>query len=75
MSMRDAEDELDPPFEIIEPAEWRGRWCSIRPTAATSIRTRSSSTSRLDVGDAAPLGGHASSTSSFCGVVAAATRC
>ena len=22
--MRDAEDELDPPFEIIEPAEWRG---------------------------------------------------
>ena len=24
ISMRDAKDELDPPFEIIEPAEWRG---------------------------------------------------
>ena len=22
--MRELKDELDPPFEIIEPAEWRG---------------------------------------------------
>ena len=34
-----------------------GRSCSIRPTAAASIRARSCSTSRLDVGDAAALRG------------------
>ena len=41
--MSEIRDELDPPFEIIEPADYAaGRCCSIRRIAARSIRASSS---------------------------------
>ena len=51
-------DELDPPFEIIEPADWRGPVAvQLARIAAASIRAPSWRPSRLDLGDAAPLRG------------------
>ena len=47
--MSEIRDELDPPFEIIEPPACRRRCCSIRPTAARSIRAPFLAASRLDV--------------------------
>src|SRR4051795_11364770 len=48
--MRDAEDELDPPFEIIEPAEWRGPVVFNSPHSGSVYPHAFLSTSRLDVG-------------------------
>src|SRR4051795_7858877 len=47
--MRDAEDELDPPFEIIEPAEWRGPVVFNSPHSGSVYPHAFLSTSRLDV--------------------------
>ena len=55
--MRDAEDELDPPFEIIEPAEWRGPVVFNSPHSGSVYPHAFLSTSRLDVGDAAAIRG------------------
>ena len=48
--MRDAEDELDLPFEIIEPAEWRGPVVFNSPHSGSVYPHAFLSTSRLDVG-------------------------
>src|SRR3954447_22748507 len=48
--MRDAEDELDPPFEIIEPAERRGPVVFNSPHSGSVYPHVFLSTSRLDVG-------------------------
>src|SRR3954452_10427770 len=48
--MRDAEDEFDPPFEIIEPAEWRGPVVFNSPHSGSVYPHAFLSTSRLDVG-------------------------
>ena len=40
--MTEPQDELDPPFEIIEPAQWRGPVrVQFAALAAASIRARS----------------------------------
>ena len=55
---RQPQDELDPPFEIIEPAALaRAGRCSTRRTRAASIRATFLHSSRLDLADPAPLGG------------------
>src|SRR3954463_2883866 len=48
--MRDAEDEFDPPFEIIEPAEWRGAVVFNSPHSGSVYPHAFLSTSRLDIG-------------------------
>src|SRR3954462_6647493 len=48
--MRDAEDELDPPFEIIEPAEWRGPVVFNSPHSGSVYPRAFLASSRLDVG-------------------------
>src|SRR3954451_15497040 len=50
LSMRDAEEQLDPPFEIIEPAEWRGPVVFNSPHSGSVYPHAFLSTSRLDVG-------------------------
>ena len=47
--MREAKDELDPPFEIIEPAEWRGPVVFNSPHSGSVYPHAFLSTSRLDV--------------------------
>src|SRR3954454_22601894 len=48
--MREFKDELDPPFEIIEPAEWRGAVVFNSPHSGSVYPHAVLSTSRLDVG-------------------------
>src|SRR3954464_3320793 len=47
--MRDAEDEFDPPFEIIEPAEWRGPVVFNSPHSGSVYPRAFLTTSRLDL--------------------------
>ena len=47
--MNQPQDELDPPFEIIEPAHGAGRCCSTRRIPGASIRAHFLQTSRLDL--------------------------
>jgi len=47
--MREAKDELDPPFEIIEPAEWRGPAIFNSPHSGNVYPRAFLTTSRLDV--------------------------
>src|ERR1700749_386153 len=47
--MRDTKDELDPPFEIIEPAEWRGPVVFNSPHSGCVYPHAFLSTSRLVV--------------------------
>src|SRR5881628_203627 len=47
--MRDAEDELDPPFEIIEPVEWRGPAVFNSPHSGSVYPRAFLTASRLDV--------------------------
>jgi N-formylglutamate amidohydrolase len=48
--MRDVKDELDPPFETIEPAEWRGPVVFNSPHSGTVYPRAFLTTSRLDTG-------------------------
>ena len=47
--MREAKDELDPPFEILEPAEWRGPVVFNSPHSGSVYPRDFLTTSRLDV--------------------------
>ena len=49
-SMHDAKDELDPPFEILEPAEWRGPVVFNSPHSGSVYPRAFLTASRLDVG-------------------------
>lgn len=49
-SMQDAKDELDPPFEILEPHEWRGPVVFNSPHSGRVYPRAFLTTSRLDVG-------------------------
>ena len=46
--MFDPKDELDPPFEILEPAEWRGPVIFNSPHSGSVYPRTFLSTSRLD---------------------------
>src|SRR5215204_1075411 len=47
--MREAKEELDPPFEIIEPSEWRGPVVFNSPHSGSVYPRAFLTTSRLDV--------------------------
>jgi N-formylglutamate deformylase len=47
--MQDAQDELDPPFEILEPAEWRGPAVFNSPHSGSVYPRGFLTASRLDV--------------------------
>jgi N-formylglutamate amidohydrolase len=47
--MQDAKDELDPPFEILEPAEWRGQAVFNSPHSGSVYPRAFLTASRLDV--------------------------
>src|SRR5215213_7668301 len=47
--MREVKEELDPPFEIIEPAEWRGPVVFNSPHSGSVYPRTFLTTSRLDV--------------------------
>jgi N-formylglutamate deformylase len=47
--MQDAKDELDPPFEILEPAEWRGPAVFNSPHSGSVYPRAFLAASRLDV--------------------------
>jgi N-formylglutamate deformylase len=47
--MRDAKDELDPPFEILEPAEWRSPVIFNSPHSGSVYPREFLSASRLDI--------------------------
>ena len=55
--MRDAEDELDLPFEIIEPAEWRGPVVFNSPHSGSVYPHAFLSTSAARCRDAAAIRG------------------
>ena len=46
--MREVKDELDPPFEIIEPAEWQGPVLFNSPHSGSIYPRAFLTTSRLD---------------------------
>src|SRR5438105_9544367 len=48
--MREVKDELDPPFEILEPKEWRGPVLFNSPHSGSVYPHAFLATSRLDVG-------------------------
>jgi N-formylglutamate deformylase len=47
--MRDVKDELDPPFEVLEPAEWRGPLLFNSPHSGCIYPSAFLSASRLDM--------------------------
>src|SRR3977135_65332 len=49
ISMHDVKDELDPPFEILEPGEWRGPAVFNSPPSASVYPRAFRTASRLDV--------------------------
>jgi N-formylglutamate amidohydrolase len=48
--MHDAQDEIDPPFEVLEPADWRGPVVFNSPHSGSIYPRTFLSASRLDVG-------------------------
>ena len=55
--MSQQQDELDPPFEVIEPAERRGPLLFNSPHSGSVYPRAFLSASRLDLPTLAPLGG------------------
>jgi hypothetical protein len=47
--MREVKDELDPPFEILEPAEWRGSVLFNSPHSGNVYPHAFLTASRLDM--------------------------